>query len=85
MALTPTTLLALAVMSTVPPPTRFDVVWNSPWPAGCHLGTVDPVPDFERYGVSSDTRLAPPSSDAYISHGGIAMCTFDRGSASWGW
>lgn len=39
-----------ATVST-PPAQRFDIAWNSPWPAGCPPGSVEPVPDFARYGV----------------------------------
>lgn len=37
--------------SSAAPAQRFDIAWNSPWPAGCPPGSVEPVPDFARYGV----------------------------------
>ena len=36
----------------------FDVVWNSPWPTACPVDTINPQPDFERYGVRTNGHNA---------------------------
>jgi hyaluronoglucosaminidase len=32
----------------------FDIAWNSPWPSYCPKGTVDPRPDFAKFGIRAN-------------------------------
>lgn len=52
----PSSMIGLLFTTAALASSHFDIAWNSPWPSYCHAGTVDPQPNFSKFGIRANTN-----------------------------